>query len=140
MNAMKKLLALLVVVTVVTSVTGCGCCRRVRDMICRGAYCGPTATVPAPAPVTVAPLAAACPSCPPTTMAYDPSCGYSGVETLGYGGYPMVSPMVDSGWSASCSDCQGGVISTPSYDLPSYDSTYQPTDSGTRDPGPATVN
>lgn len=147
---MKKLLAFLVVATVVSSVTGCGCCRRLRDIACRGAYCGgaPAAVAPmvaAPMPMMAAPMAA-CSSCPPQSMAYDPGCGYSGMQTLGYGGYDMGSAgVVDSGWSASCPDCQGGVIGTPSYDLPSYGSpTYDgPTQSyegSSNDPGPAPTN
>lgn len=147
---MKKLLALLVVVTVVTSVTGCGCCRRLRDLACRGAYCGAApavvSTVAAPMPLIAAPMAA-CPSCPPQSMAFDPGCGYSGVQTLGYGGYDIGGQgIVDSGWSASCPDCQGGVIGTPSYDLPSYNSglTYdgpaQSFEGPSNDPGPAPAN
>ncbi len=145
---MKKLLALLVVATVVSSVTGCGCFRRLRDFACRGAYCGVGSTesvpmVAAPMPMMAAPMAA-CPTCPPESMAYDPGCGYSGMQTLGYGGYDMGSAgMVDSGWSASCPDCQGGVISTPSYDMPSYSTpTYDgPAYEGSsNDPGPAPAN
>ena len=123
---MKKLALLLIVATVVTSVTGCGCCRRLRDWVCRGAYCGAAPTVAAPAPV------AACPpvyAAPPVAM--EAGCGFNpGVQTYGYGG----APMYDSGWMPGCNDCGGG-----SYSLPSYDQGYvtDPGVSGTIDPSPA---
>ncbi|MEN0110254.1 MAG: hypothetical protein AAF805_05985 [Planctomycetota bacterium] len=121
---MKKTALLLAVAVTATSLTGCGCFRRMRDALCRGAYCG-APTVAAPAPVApVMPLAA----CPPA-MGYDPTCGYAGAQMVGYGS----TPMYDSGWvPGGCDDCGAG-----SYSLPSY-----PVDSsagGTTYPGPATL-
>ncbi len=126
---MKKLLAVLVVATVVPSLTGCGCCRRVRDLFCRGAYCG-AAAAPLAAPLAPPPVMAA----PP--VAYDPGCGYGGgivdascaydpgMQTYGYNG----------------GDWQGG----GGYELPSYggsyDGGYIDSGSSTIDPGPAPAN
>ena len=125
---MKKTMMLLIVATTLSSVVGCGCCRRVRDWMCRGAICKTPAPVVAPQPV------AACPACPPVTTAYDPGCGYE--QTYGYGSYPVEGPsMIDSGWSSSCPDCSG-----PSYSLPSDSGSSYQYDSGstsTIDPGPA---
>ncbi|QDT70766.1 hypothetical protein MalM25_37220 [Planctomycetes bacterium MalM25] len=139
---MKKLIALCIVTTVVTSVTGCGCCRRMRDFICRGSRCRQAAVV-APAPicapvVPVAPMAAA-PMCDPGCgyAGFDPGCGYSGPATYGYGGGYGGMPM-DTGWmpGPGCNSCSGG------YTMPSYDGGYsvQPgVPSSTVDPGPAAV-
>ncbi len=137
---MKKLIALCIVTTVVTSVTGCGCCRRMRDLICRGSRCSQNA-VAAPAPIMappvmpVAPMATAPMMCDPGCgyAGYDPGCGYAGPATYGYGAAPM-----DSGWMPSgpgCESCGGG------YTMPSYDGGYtvEPGATSTIDPGPATV-
>ena len=140
---MKKMLALLVVATVATSLTGCGCCRRLRDTICRGAYCGTAAPAPivAPPPVVTAPVApmalgADC-GCNAAPIAYDAGCGYpSGVPTMvGFGGVP-------------CDTCAGGSYTLPSsggfsdggviYDDPGYLSS--PTTLQPADPGPAPAN
>lgn len=122
---MKKLTSLLIAVILVTSVTGCGCGRRLRDWLCRGAYCGAAPAIAAPAPI------AACPPpmyAAPPVAAYDPGCGYGGVQTYGYGsGY-------DSGWiPGGCNDCGG------SYAMPSYDQGYVGDlgTTGTVDPSPA---
>ena len=132
---MKKMLALLVVATVVTSVTGCGCCRRLRDTICRGAYCGAAAPsqAVAPPPIVAAPLAlnADC-GCNAAPVALDAGCGFpGGVQTMvGFGGVP-------------CESCGGGSFTLPSsqgviYDDPGFLSsprTLEPSD-----PGPAPTN
>ena len=99
---MKKLIALCIVTTVITSVTGCGCCRRLRDFICRGAYCGGTA-VAAPAPIAYAPA-----PMPVAPMAYDPGCSYAGYDPGC--GYTAAYPSYDSGWvpQAGCESCSGG--------------------------------
>lgn len=103
---MKKLILLCVVTTVVTSVTGCGCCRRFRDFLCRGAYCGSGNVVAAPAPIA-APIVAA-------PMAYDPGCSYAGYDPgcgyqVGYGGAPY-----DSGWVQGAPVGDGGSYTIPS--------------------------
>lgn len=134
---MKKLIALCIVTTVLSSVTGCGCCRRFRSWICRGAYCGAPAAVAAPAPVPMAPVApiAAAPMAYDPGCGYagfDPSCGYSGMQTYGYGSVPAY----DSGWvpgAPGCDSCSGG------YSLPSYDGSY-PVDGGSPAPGPAPID
>lgn len=125
---MKKLVLLLTVATVVSSVTGCGVFRRLRDCLCRGAQCGPTA-IAAP-PMVMGPPVAACPP------AYDPGCGYPGgvmgdVQTLGYGGG------YDSGWVSGCDSCNGG-----SYALPGGNGGYLMDSAGGAGgalPGPATI-
>ena len=106
---MKKVIALCIVTIVVSSVTGCGCCRRLRGFICRGAYCGGSA-VAAPAPI-MQPLAVAPMACDPCGgfADYDPGCGYSAA----YGS----APGYDSGWTQAgpaCDSCSGG------YSMPSY--------------------
>jgi hypothetical protein len=108
---MKKTLILLVAVMLLSSTVGCGCMRRVRDRLCRGAYCGSSApvmgatTVPAPAPIYI-PQASApmmqypqyvmpstpCETCYPCDPC-DP-CGGSGTS-------------YDSGWNNDCG-CNGG--------------------------------
>jgi hypothetical protein len=54
---MKKIIVLLVLVMLVTSTSGCGIFRRMRDRLCRGAFCGSTAApatvAPAPSPIFV---------------------------------------------------------------------------------------
>lgn len=131
MRVMKnKIMLLMALAMFVSSVAGCGCCRRVRDWVCRGAICRPAA--PLAAQATAAPPVAACPSCPPVVSSYDPGCGY-GEQTYGYGSYPIEGGVIDSGWSSSCPDCQG-----PSYTLPS-DSGYS-VESGTVMPGPVPEN
>lgn len=137
---MKKLIALCIVTTVATSVTGCGCCRRLRDFVCRGSRCAQSA-IAAPAPIAappvvpVAPMAAAPMMCDPGCgyAGYDPGCGYSGPVSYGYGGMPM-----DSGWmpaGPACESCSGG------YTMPSYDGGYtvEPGAPAMLDPGPANV-
>lgn len=101
----KELIAVCVVATVVSSTTGCGCLRRFRDCLCRGARCSAPATVAAPAPVAQ-PLAVA-------PMAYDPGCGYAGYDPgCAYTGQQMVGypgqPVFDSGWTPGCESCSGG--------------------------------
>ncbi len=51
---MKKLTILLALLMLTISTVGCGCTRRIRDRLCRGAFCGPAAVA--------APAAAAQPS------------------------------------------------------------------------------
>lgn len=132
---MKKILALLVVVVVLPSLTGCGCCRRLRDRLCRGAYCGAVAA-PLVAPPVMATSPIACdPGCGYGGGIVDAGCGYSpGIQTYGYGGgLPF-----DSG----CTSCSGG------YELPSYGFNGGYSDPGyssgsgtsTIDPGPAPTN
>ncbi len=127
---MKKLTILLATVVLVSSVSGCGCCRRFRDLFNRGAYCGPTAAVatptyiaPAPAPVivpqpvaapVVIPQQAQCaPVCCPCEPCCDPCCQPAApcCETYGYGSTPMDFatgvPTYDSGWNSDCG-CSGG--------------------------------
>jgi hypothetical protein len=101
---MNKIIALCIVTTVVTSVTGCGCCRRFRDFICRGSVCGATA-VAAPAPIAYAAA--------PMPMAYDPGCAYAGADP-GCGDMTAY-PQMDSGWTGgqACESCSGG------YSMPS---------------------
>lgn len=90
--AMKKVLLLLVAATLLSSTLGCGCCRRLRDRICRGAFCGsstattvpsyvapaavPTFVPQASAPVMCAPMAVE--NCYPVeaSCGYDPGCSY----------------------------------------------------------------
>lgn len=124
---MKKLIALCIVTTVITSVTGCGCCRRFRDMVCRGASCG-VATVAAPAPVTYAP-----PPMAVAPMAYDPGCAYAGYDPGC--GYSAAYAPVDSGWSSGpgCESCNSG------YSMPSSGG-YLVDPNASMLPGPAAVN
>lgn len=135
----KNALMLLVVAVTVTSLTGCGCCRRLRDTLCRGAYCGgPAAALTAPAaPPVMAPAPLADVGCGFNPVAYDAGCGYDPmVQTYGYNGFPMGAPMMMDGGCPSCVD--------GSYSMPSYDSggsyLVDPGTSGTIgpvDPGPA---
>lgn len=132
---MKKLMALLVLATVVSSVTGCGCCRRLRDTLCRGAYCGTVA----PAPVAVAPPVMAAPlavsadcGCNAAPVAFDAGCAYPGAvpTVVGFGG-------------AGCDTCSGGSYTLPTsggvmYDDPGY--LTGPAPLSTMDPGPAPTN
>lgn len=128
---MKKLLALLAVALFVTSVTGCGCCRRLRDAICRGSRCAAPATMAAPAPIPQA----VCPSCPPAPVVYDAGCEY-GAQTYGY---PM-DPMYGSAWTDDCSTCSGGSYTIPETVGPSYFSDSDDSLNGTITPGPAPAN
>jgi hypothetical protein len=109
---MKNLLVLLALAVVTTSVTGCGCFRRARDFVCRGAFCGSTAA--ATTPVVMA--------APAPVMAYEPSCGYSGVQTMAY---PVEA------------DCAAGSYSMPTtFDSGAMGGTM--VDGGTMiSPGPA---
>ncbi|MGL4515041.1 MAG: hypothetical protein ACRCT8_18300 [Lacipirellulaceae bacterium] len=84
---MKNLLVVLTFAVVTTSVTGCGCFRRARDFVCRGAYCGGSSVAAAP-PVMMA--------SPAPVMAYDPSCAYGDVQTMGY---PMEADCAAAGYS-----------------------------------------
>jgi hypothetical protein len=108
---MRKLLVLLAVTIVVTNTVGCGICRRMRDSLCRGSICAS----PAPRPVAVAPImvqpsyAVAEPGC-----GFDPGCGYSGVQSMGYGGAELDCAYQSGGVMSS-----GGVISGGTMDLPS---------------------
>lgn len=124
---MKKLIALCIATTVITSVTGCGCCRRLRDFVCRGAYCGGSA-VAAPAPVAIAP-----PPMAVAPMAYDPGCGYAGYDPGC--GYSAAYPSYDSGWTAgpACESCSGG------YSMPS-DGGYLVDPGASTLPGPAPMD
>lgn len=138
---MKRISGLLIVAIVASSVTGCGCCRRVRDTLCRGAYCGPPAAAalaPAPVPAIAAPMAApiaAAPACGcefTAPVAYDAGCGCpSEFQTTAFGG-------------AVCDGCQGGSYTLPGtaggviYDDPGFVTTPGPTMS--TDPGPAPTN
>ena len=131
---MKKKLTLLVVAMFISSVAGCGCCRRARDWVCRGAVCRTPAPAVAPIAMPAPQPVAACPSCPPVApmASYDPGCGYFGEQTYGYPGYSLDgSGVIDLGWSSSCPSCEGG-----SYVLPSEGTTL-PVDSGAVFPGPA---
>ncbi len=113
---------LMLLTLVVTSLVGCGCCRRLRDRVGRGAYCGPTtAAAPtfavAPQPQFVAPA---------PSVVYDAGCNYEPSCTYGaaYGGSPEFSSFptqggtMDSGWSGGA-QMQGGVLEpTPVYPGP----------------------
>jgi len=120
---MKKILIVLAAAMLITSVSGCGCFRRMRDFLCRGAYCGSSqATVAAPAPMYAAPPTYAAPMAYDPACGYDPSCGYGGVQ-YGYNAVPM-----DMG---GCDDCQSG------YSLPTYGGEMMSPGSGGVFPGPA---
>ena len=61
---MKKIALALALVVYLSSLTGCGCFRRVRGTLCRGAICGTQSApllsrvaAPAPAPIVVSPPA-----------------------------------------------------------------------------------
>lgn len=105
---MRKLLVLLAVTIVVSNSVGCGICRRMRDSLCRGSICAS----PAPRPVAVAPVvvqpsyAVADPGC-----SFDPGCGYSGVQTMGYGD-------TDCAYQSGGVISDGGVISGGVMDMP----------------------
>ena len=91
---MKKLTLLLAVALLTSNFVGCGCCRRIRNVFNRGAYCGapaaiapaaiasPTYIAPAPAPVVVpqptpvyVPQATTCaPTCIPCQPVCEPCC------------------------------------------------------------------
>lgn len=160
---MKKTLLLVTVALLVTSTVGCGCCRRLRDRLCRGAFCGATplgapavmgvAPTPVYAPQAVAPMATAplvaAPQavvpCEPCCVPCDPCCAPDPCCTsYGYGG--CEGPMMDSGYATSEGCCdgaslgapvesyQGGVIEMPADDAPSI----APPRGGNTDPGPAT--
>lgn len=127
---MKKLLTLLIVSTVVSSVTGCGCCRRLRDFVCRGSRCGGATALAVPPILSAPPMAAAPmaydPGC--NYAGYDPSCAYPGAQTYGYGS----TPSYDSGWmpgGQACDSCSGG------YSMPAYDGGYSDGGSYLADPG-----
>ncbi len=127
---MKKIIVLLAVVILVTSTTGCGCMRRLRDRLCRGAFCGSTATpgvigstvAPAPTPIFV-PQAAApmygvpCETCYPCDPCCDPCAGGAS-----YGG----------GWNSDC-DCNSSGSYLPAGSImggsmqPSAPATFMPT-------------
>ncbi len=108
---MRKLLVLLAVTTIIANTVGCGICRRTRDALCRGSICA----TPAPRPVAVAPVvvqpsyAVADPGC-----SFDPGCGFSGVQSMGYGGAELDCAYQSGGVMSS-----GGVISGGTMDLPS---------------------
>ncbi|MEQ8849540.1 hypothetical protein [Botrimarina sp.] len=129
----RNVIALCVVTTLVTSTTGCGCFRRLRDTICRGARCGAPAAVAAPAPV-VQPIAVA-------PMAYDPGCGYAAADPgCAYPGgqvvgYPGTLGGVDSGWTPGCESCSGGYAMPPVINGGDY--IMDPNaGAGLSDPGP----
>jgi hypothetical protein len=126
---MKKLIALCIVTTVISSVTGCGCCRRVRDFLCRGAYCGSNSVVAAPVPMMAAP-----PQIVAAPMAYDPGCSYAGMDPGC--GYQVGYPSYDSGWSAgqACDSCSGG------YAIPAQSGgAYLADPNSSVAPGPAPI-
>lgn len=134
---MKKLLVLLVVATVLPSLMGCGCCRRLRDRLCRGAYCGATAAPLVAPPVMAAPPLACDPGCGYGSGIVDAGCGYNpGIQTYGYGG----GLPINSGYNSGCTSCGGG------YELPSYGGGYSDQSyladpgSSSIDPGPAPAN
>lgn len=56
---MKNVTILLVLAMLALSTVGCGCMRRVRDRLCRGAYCGPSAVATPAASTTPGVVAAA---------------------------------------------------------------------------------
>ncbi|MEM8864669.1 MAG: hypothetical protein AAGF31_03890 [Planctomycetota bacterium] len=102
---MKKFALLLAVAMLTSSLVGCGCCRRVRSLFNRGAFCGTPAAaaiaappqsfvIPAPAPVVV-PQASCDPCCVPCQPCCDPCVDCCPTPTS-YG------PIYDSG----C-DCVG---------------------------------
>lgn len=152
---MKKLLLLLAVTLLVGNLVGCGCCRRLRDTLCRGAYCGSTAApqlTPAfatPAPIITPPvqqfvappqaMVAPCPQpqCAPVCSC-DPCCSPDPcAQTYGYGSAPALNypagnfggVVNDSGWAAGCSNCDGNNYSgaMPGMMMPQ---------GGVPDPGP----
>lgn len=119
---MKKTLTLLTIVMVTTSLTGCGCVRRLRDSLNRGAFCGtvgapitPTYAAPAPAPVVypqqvVQPqLMQAAPICMPAQsgcVPCDAGCGGCNTCCPTQSCYPIGGECCDGGCSGG--DCCGG--------------------------------
>ncbi len=118
---MKKIALLMVVVVYAASLTGCGCFRRVRGTLCRGAFCGtrsaPVLTpvrAPAPVPVVIpqqAPIVAApqfvMPApIQPQIIPYAPQCQCLPSEpTCGFDA-PVCEPSY-SGYGGDCG-CYGG--------------------------------
>src|SRR3989304_135150 len=97
MRTMKKILILLAVATLTANLTGCYCCRGLRNWFYQGAYCGPAA----------APLA---------TMTAPPQyCQPTAAPMMSYGeqecscGTPYVGQAVyDAGWTEDGCAYQGG--------------------------------
>jgi hypothetical protein len=115
---MRKVTILLAVAIVAAQSVGCGCCNRMRDWLCRGAYCAPAVptyaapapcAVPAPvmsAPVMAAPMAATCPcpqQCYPMETSFEPSCGYGA-------GMPM---MTEGTWVPQGTVPPGAIMTDP---------------------------
>ncbi|QDU89967.1 hypothetical protein Pla175_33650 [Pirellulimonas nuda] len=117
---MRRVAMLMLLTMVVTSLVGCGCCRRLRDRVGRGAYCGPTA---APAQQYVAAPQCAAPA--PSVVydagcGYDPGCAYGAAygSSSGFQSYPMDSGTYDSGWSGGAPATGGVMEPTPVYPGP----------------------
>jgi len=125
---MKRITLLLALALLTSSVVGCGCCRRLRDSLNRGAYCGTTSAVtpayvaPAPAPVVVpqaqpmfvpqaqcAPQCVPCQPCPQPCYqpccdpCCQPCCPTAGpcCETYGYGASDAYSDYTGAGYMGS---------------------------------------
>lgn len=60
---MKNLTLLLALAMLTTQFVGCGCFRRMRDTLCRGAYCGETAPI-VPRPGILTPQTVVAPTAP----------------------------------------------------------------------------
>lgn len=156
---MKRIALMMAVALFATSLTGCGCYRRVRGWLCRGAYCGTQAPVigsvraPAPAPIVTAPPVVSppryvqpvtttcvpcCPApCPCPTVVCDPCC----------------DPCCESSCNSCCepAECMGctggapfGINVAPGEYLGEIESTGDswapastPTEPDGLDPGPA---
>ncbi len=149
---MKKIAFLLAIMVYASSLTGCGCYRRIKGTLCRGAYCGTQSAaigapvrVAAPAPMIIqqpaqyvaAPqvYAAPCCECPPVSC--DPCCDPCGADYgVGYGGGSIGSVGSDCG-------CNGGVVGGYVGEAGSTNSGWNnsPAESGSapainNDPGP----
>ena len=105
---MKRVTILLAVAVIAAPSGGCGCCGRLRDWLCRGAFCGapaaPTYAAPAPlavpppmsmgAPMPMAAPIAGCPPGYPMETVYEPGCAYD----VGMPAGPMYG---SGGWAPS---------------------------------------
>lgn len=126
---MKKLLILMAVAMLTANTVGCSCGRRMGDWFNQGSYCAqPACAQPACAPcaqsspymvaprqMVIAPTAAPCQSCCPTTSCMptcEPSCGQPYMGMPSYSGY----------WSEGCDSCNTSYGDMP-YDDMSYDSS-----------------
>ncbi|MEM6656037.1 MAG: hypothetical protein AAF596_09560 [Planctomycetota bacterium] len=117
---MKKLTLLMAIVLLTSQLVGCGLFRRVRDTLCKGAYCGAStvsapgfvapATVVAPqAPIIVPQASVGCDPCVTCSPVCDPCCDPCMTGGLAY---PMAT-----GYSG-CNDCNGGVVYDGGVTLP----------------------